>query len=409
MAVPRIQNNIYYAVFCILALVVPAMTACTKAHYIMYLTGQHNVVPEPSLIECITHVDLAFMRSETFNTPNQTSFPLFTTVEEVRSKFPNDTKVMIAIGGWGDTDGFSAAAKTDQTRLQFATNIKNMIALTGADGVDIDWEYPGGNGEDYKTNPNSQKVWEIDAFPKLLAEIRTAIGPSKTLSAAVPGLPRDMLAFTPSTVPLISQTVDFLNIMTYDMFNRRDNVTKHHTGLQLSMEAIETYLERGLPSAKANLGLAFYTKWYKTDPDAKAECRAHPVGCPTALMEDPVTGGDLGKAGAFSWHDNVPAELANSWSKAQAYGVYDEAGGGHYYWDEDEDLYWTWDTEAAILKKFPQIVVEKSLGGAFAWGLGEDAPQFVHLGAATQGILTWTNGTKEPGPAAEDQAEKSEL
>ncbi|PVI02757.1 glycoside hydrolase family 18 protein [Periconia macrospinosa] len=384
------------------------MAACTKARYIMYLTGQHNVVPEPSLVKCITHVDLAFMRSEIFNTPNQTSFPLFTTVADVRPKFPNNTKIMVAVGGWGD-NGFSAAAQTDQSRALFADNVKKMIALTGADGVDMDWEYPGGNGEDYKANPNSEKVWEIEAYPKLLAVIRKAIGPSKTLSAAVPGLPRDMLAFTASTVPIISETVDFLNIMTYDMFNRRDNVTKHHTGLQLSVEAIDTYLQRGLPSEKANLGFAFYTKWYKTDPDAKAECRARPVGCPTALMEDPTTGGDLGRAGAFSWHDPVPTELSGSWTKALANGVYDSQGGGHYYWDEEEDLYWSWDTEAAILKKFPDIVVEKDLGGAFAWGLGEDAPQFAHLKAATEGILTWTTGTGGASHHREDEFEKSEL
>jgi chitinase len=52
--------------------------------------------------------------------------------------------------------------------------------------LDIDWEYPGGNGGDYKQVPNSQKAYQIDAFPKMLAETRTAIG-KKLLSIAVPG------------------------------------------------------------------------------------------------------------------------------------------------------------------------------------------------------------------------------
>lgn len=52
--------------------------------------------------------------------------------------------------------------------------------------VDIDWEYPGGNGGDYKQVPNSQKTYQIDAFPKVLAAIRASIG-DKLLSIAVPG------------------------------------------------------------------------------------------------------------------------------------------------------------------------------------------------------------------------------
>jgi chitinase len=50
---------------------------------------------------------------------------------------------------------------------------------------DIDWEYPGGNGADYKQVTNSQQTCQIAAFPKLLAAIRSTIG-KKLLSIAVP-------------------------------------------------------------------------------------------------------------------------------------------------------------------------------------------------------------------------------
>lgn len=53
--------------------------------------------------------------------------------------------------------------------------------------ADIDWEYPGGNGADYKQISNSAKLYQIDAFPRLLAATRAAIGPEKLLSIAVPG------------------------------------------------------------------------------------------------------------------------------------------------------------------------------------------------------------------------------
>jgi GH18 family chitinase len=240
-----------------------------------------------------------------------------------------------------------------------------------------------GNGEDYKQVSNAEKAWQIEAYPKLLSEVRSALGPTKVLSAAVPGLPRDMLAFTKDMFPEISASVDFLNIMTYDLMNRRDSITKHHTGIQLSLEAVNAYLDNGLPPSKANLGFAFYVKWFKTD--AHGNCGQSAIGCKTVLMEDPSTGADLGKAGAFAWHDPIPSELSTSFAKALAGGEYDEIGGGHYFWDESQNIWWSWDTSYGIKSKIPRVVQEKDLGGVFAWGLGEDAPAWEHLKALTSG------------------------
>lgn len=74
------------------------------------------------------------MRPLLFNDPNPTSWPMFTTVEIARKKFAAGTPMMVAIGGWGDTDGFSVGAKSDESRKLFARNIKKMIDDTGADG-----------------------------------------------------------------------------------------------------------------------------------------------------------------------------------------------------------------------------------------------------------------------------------
>ena len=45
----------------------------------------------------------------------------------------------------------------------------------------------------------------------LLQEIKSAIG-DKELSIAVPGLERDMIAFTPEQVPKINAAVDVVNV-----------------------------------------------------------------------------------------------------------------------------------------------------------------------------------------------------
>jgi len=75
------------------------------------------------------------MQSSRFNeavTPNE--WPLFTTVKETRQRFGRKTSIMVAIGGWGDTQGFSVAAATPEGRQLFAKNVKAMVDFTGADG-----------------------------------------------------------------------------------------------------------------------------------------------------------------------------------------------------------------------------------------------------------------------------------
>ncbi|KAK8064578.1 chitinase 18-4 [Apiospora phragmitis] len=389
--------------------IVPAVMATQEPlRNIMYLTGQHPVIPDLTLTSTITHVVLAFMPSGIFNEEEPDPlWPLFLSVAEVRARFRPGTKVMVAIGGWGDTEGFATAARDNSSRQFFAERVAVMVEVTGADGVDIDWEYPGGNGEDYKQVPNSQKAWEATAYPQLLACLRCRLGPSNLLSAAVPGIPRDIaLAFTPATVPDIMASVDFLNVMTYDLMNRRDAATRHHTGVAGSLASLDFYLKAGAPAARLNLGFAFYVKYFRVPSDACASssngtsttstAAADPLpglGCPTGPMEDPETGADLGRTGGFSYHDRVPDDVAESFLKALAQGTYDERGGGYYYLDDDwdgdndDDLFWTFDTPDAIARKFPLIVESKGLGGVFAWGLGEDAPEFAHLQALADGVV----------------------
>lgn len=201
-----------------------------------------------------------------------------------------------------------------------------------------------------------------------------------------------MLAFTKTQIPRISSSLDFFNVMTYDLMNRRDNVTKHHTGIELSLGAIQAYEERGVLREKMNLGFAFYIKWYKTD--SHGGCHNNPIGCKTSLMEDPLTGADLGQAGAFAWHDPVPEEVSASYKRAMEHGDYDSNYGGHYYWDSEENLWWSWDTPDIIAKKFPAIMEKKGLGGAFAWGLGEDADYFTHLKQLTAQMKNFANGNQ---------------
>jgi len=42
---------------------------------------------------------------------------------------------MIALGGWGDTVGFTEATRTDASIAKFADDVNALLGNTGADGV----------------------------------------------------------------------------------------------------------------------------------------------------------------------------------------------------------------------------------------------------------------------------------
>lgn len=252
--------------------------------------------------------------------------------------------------------------------------------------VDIDWEYPGGNGADYKQVPNSEKTDEVNTFPQLIQAVRDAIGEDKILSIATPGLQRDMLGYTEENAASIFDPVDMVNIMSYDLMNRRDNVTKHHTSIQGSLDTVNNYINLGMNATKGNLGIAFYAKYFTTDPSS--DCSTQPIGCATVELED-ANGQDTGKSGAVTFETNPEvssASITSSWSKAKSNGITDEEAGGQYYWDSDAQLFWTWDTPDLISQKFTDIIAETGLGGVMAWSLGEDSSDWSELKAINAGV-----------------------
>ncbi|KAH7408011.1 extracellular chitinase [Cadophora sp. MPI-SDFR-AT-0126] len=416
-----------------------------SARYVMYVDQYHLTdLPNKTVAAGIDTVIMAFANSSLFVSPAVNYTP-FEPVSTMRSRFDNGTKILIALGGWADTDGFSAGAATEESRTDFAKNVASMVTNLGFDGVDIDWEYPGGNGADYKQNPNSGKVDQINTFPLLLAAIRSAIGPQKLLSIAVPGLERDMIAYTAEKAPSIWEPLDFVNIMTYDLMNRRDNITKHHTDIQGSLAAVEHYLDvLSLPAAKANLGFAFYAKYFTTDSAYPCETG---LGCTTVLLED-AEGADTGKSAAMTFESanyaTAPANLTESpdgscgaavgyyctpgnccsafgfcgsssghctncqadygvcnttsittlFQNAMTNGITDEVAGGQYYYDKSSNLFWTWDTAELIAKKFDQIVKAKGLGGVMAWSAGEDSHDWGHILALQAGVKSMTTAAK---------------
>ncbi|KAI5864861.1 glycoside hydrolase family 18 protein [Durotheca rogersii] len=349
-----------------------AAAAATAHRFVMYYDQWHAASPTKGQTAGITHVVTAFAGSTLFTSDPPGSPTPFVDVATLRTQFDDGVKVCMAIGGWGDSAGFTTGQKTEESRKTYAKGVAATLDRLGYDCVDVDWEYPGGNGEDYKQNPNSGKTDEIASYALLLQEIKAAIG-DKELSIAVPGLERDMIAFTPEQVPLIDAAVDAINVMTYDLMNRRDTQTNHHTSVEGSLATIDKYLSLGMTASKMNLGFAFYAKFFKTT----GEC-SQPVGCATAELED-ANGGDTGQSGAVTFRETPPV-LAS--------GIPDTEKGGVWYWDPSTSYFWTWDSPQFIAQKFETIVKARGLGGVMAWSLGEDSSDWTYVKALQAGLAT---------------------
>ncbi|KAF3771083.1 carbohydrate-binding module family 18 [Cryphonectria parasitica EP155] len=430
------------------AAAVVATAHAAAPRYALYFDQYHTaVLPNRTMTAGITHVITAFANSSYFVADageTMGSYTPFMDLTDIRAMFDNGTKVCMAIGGWGDLEGFRLGAATDASRAAYAQNVAATLDTLGYDCIDVDWEYPAGNGYDYKQVPNAQLTAEIETYPLFLAAIKSAIG-DKELSIAVPALERDMLAYTAETVPQISAAVDFVNIMTYDLMNRRDNFTKHHTDVNGSLAAIETYLTRGMDPAKMNLGIAFYAKYFTLA--ANTTCTTGPIGCPIALAED-AEGQDTGTSGAVTFEaTSFPAagptnltaspdsscgvgtsfactgnatsgsccsqygfcgdtsahcgtgcqsdygtcaaatkSTAQSFADALVQGETDTVRGGQWWVDDVAGLFWTWDTPELVARKFSEIIEAKGLGGVMAWSLAEDSYDWGLLKAMQDGV-----------------------
>ncbi|TQS33844.1 hypothetical protein Golomagni_05797 [Golovinomyces magnicellulatus] len=424
--------------FCLTALSVSLSALSVQARYVFYYDQWNTDLPNRTVTAGIDHVIMSFASSTLFITSPAGNYVPFEEVSWIRSYFDHGTKIMMGIGGWKDNAGFSQGAATNESRKNFASNVAAVCDKHGFDGVNIDWEYPGGNGHDYRLVPNSEKVSEVDTYPLLLAEIRRAIGPKKLLSIAAPGRTEDMIAYTPSKAPEIWPSVDWVNVMTYDLMNRRDNITKHHTSVNESLKVIDHYIDKlYLDPKKINLGFAIFAKYFVVD--SNKYCGTG-LGCLTEPLEN-SNGAYTGQSGIMAFgkenYRKPSAELTETvddtcgvgtiqkfpegqccsihgfcgntydycnncqgpefgsgckiviqktkFEIAMENGITDEDAGAEYYYDPESSLFWTWETPHLISRKFKEIVLARGLGGVVAWSLGQDSYDYSHILALQKG------------------------
>jgi len=262
-------------------------------------------------------------------------------------------KVDISVGGWA-VGGFSEAASTAAGRKLFADSAARMLVAYGADGLDIDWEYPGHNESGIASSPDDRRN-----FTLLLKAVRAsldAIGVEHhrhyTLSVAV----ADGAFVSGVDLAAVNRYVDWFNMMTYDFCNSMTPDTCHHTGLHASKlaladvrttgRAVQQFLTAGVPAGKLVIGAAFYAR---------------------------VFGGvDPAHDGLYQPYRKFVGEIP--WPKLKADFIGKQGFVRH--WDAQADAAWLWNAQTHTFVTYddPESIAAKAafvkakhLGGIMYW------------------------------------------
>jgi len=178
-------------------------------------------------------------------------------------------KVMLVLGGWDNSGNFPVVAADPVKRARLANECKKHIINYGFDGIDVDWEFPG--YVRHKGTPQDKFN-----FTLLLQAIRDSLNilGSKTgkiylLSVSLPAAESHTLDME---VSAISNIIDFMNIMIYDLYGPWGKISNHNSALYAPAEgdpgrcldgAFRLYHQKlGIPAEKINLAVPSYGHAY---------------------------------------------------------------------------------------------------------------------------------------------------
>lgn len=138
----------------------------------------------------------------------------------VAAAHSHGTKVKLSIGGWTGSMFFSPAVATDTSRHTFVSNLVTVFHKYDLDGIDIDWEYPGREG-----NPGNLKSPDDTVnFLAFLQLLKSSLPPTAKISAAASPVPFMGSNGEPlKDVSPFASVLDWILIMNYDTWSASAN------------------------------------------------------------------------------------------------------------------------------------------------------------------------------------------
>lgn len=277
-------------------------------------------------------------------------------LQSLKARNP-DLKLLVSVGGWG-AGGFSDAALTKKSRTIFSESAVKMIKTYNLDGIDIDWEFPGQPGPGIKFRPEDKQNFtlmlkSLRTHLDSLSKVRNRTGGDRYLLTIASN--DNQAYFDHTQMGKLHQYLDFINVMSYDMFTVGSATTGHHTGLYRSgpdapkrttEAAIQRHLEAGIPSRKIVLGAAFYGRsWQGIRPENHG-------------LYQPFE----------EFYQFIPyAKLEKEFINTNGFKRYwDEGAKAPYLWNPEKQIMVSYD-DPQSLKAKADYIKKKKLGGVMYW------------------------------------------
>ena len=339
-----------------LVLILLIFISCTnnsdiKPQVIAYYAGDEKSIDEFNL-DGVDQIIYSFLhlKGNKLAVDNEVDSLTLLNVVNQKNKYPK-LKVLVSLGGWGGCKTCSDAFSTEEGRVEFAISTANIIESFKADGIDLDWEYPGISGfpgHDYKPE-------DRENFTDLVVQLRKYMKEGDILSFAAGASTR----FFENSVEWdkVMPLVDNVNLMTYDFYGSGSSKTGHHTALssnefqdRSAESSIEALINLGVNPKQIFIGGAFYIKTFKNVENINNGLNQNAEWNRTYNQMDFE---DLRSNFNFYWDS-----LANA----------------PYAYDSINKIFATFDDHKSIKLK-SQYALENNLGGIMFWQLMNDKKQ----------------------------------
>ncbi len=226
--------------------------------FVGYLYGH----PRHVNFRLYTHLCHAFLvADEQGNVKKDRSVP---NPDLVKQAHAAGVKVLISLGGWGWDKQFATIVSHPEAEDRYVNAVISAVKESDYDGIDLDWEYP----DTEKEVTGFERL--VRRFRKALDELGTAKGRPMLVTMAASSnkgtlswLRKDFLV----------ETMDWINVMTYDYTGNWTDFAGHHSplfasskqpGAPRSTALSMKYLleERGLPANRLAVGIPLYGRGF---------------------------------------------------------------------------------------------------------------------------------------------------
>lgn len=294
----------------------------------------------------------------------------FHQIAALKELYPH-LRTSIAIGGWTLSGNFSTSFDTAAEREVFAESVLTFLrTYTMFDGVDFDWEYPGGGGLESNAASaadGANYAATLQLVRQKLDGLEAETGRIYEISVASAAGSDKIANFN---LPELKEVVDFFNVMTYDFHGTWESATGHQAALQGDAigydirTAIDLYLQAGVDPGRIVLGLPAYNRAW-----SGVQSSADDYGVEDYGYGDAAGGAAPGsfEAGVYDYKDLLAQYRAGGWKL-----VWDDNAQAAYLWQPEQRIFSSFETPATVALK-SAWAREQGLGGVMFWDLSNDA------------------------------------